>query len=487
MSELAFARREITASADDIVLLRQFYHDIYVPEFPDPNERESLENMEQYLRLKEEGWYQANDYHILLFLDNGAPIAGSIIDYLAGPNTGVIEFMVVQKAIRQTGLGAALLKWTEDRLKQDAIKAGHASWDYIIAEMNDPFRSADLHDSMDTWERAMVWHRWGYRKTRFPYVQPSLSPDKEPVHYLLLMCKPGDHVDPNIMPSEAVVNAVYDYARWAMRIDNPEENHECRQMAAYLRSQIAVPLVPLAEYIGDPAACRLRYSDLYAGGSDRLNRTELNDVLDIYAQSFSDGPTSVSVDSFKNSIINRRHEGEPYDYHLLSIKAGSSDRPRGMVSFFTFPGAGFGGYLVLDALIRGKGHLTEIIRVTERTMLADKKGASGWLGECDPEDDSLPAFLKRGFYEMDVEYRQPPLHDQPPYSFSDAPILHLIYKEFGDTFTAPRLTTKEFLAMINWVYRIIYRIEHPESCDYFRDIRKQLGLLPHCPWKSKID
>jgi len=49
------------------------------------------------------------------------------------------------------------------------------------------------------------------------------------------------------------------------------------------------------------------------------------------------------------------------------------------------------------------------------------------------------------------------------------------------------LTTKEFLAMISWVYRIIYRIEHPESCDYFQDIKKQLGLLPHCPWKSKID
>lgn len=257
MSKPAFARREITASADDIVILRQFYHNIYVPEFPDPNERESLENMEQYLRLKEEGWYQANNYHILLFLDKGAPIAGSIIDYLAGPNTGVIEFLVVQKTIRQTGLGAALLKWTEDGLKQDAIKAGYASWNYIIAEMNDPFKSADHHDSMDTWERAMVWHRWGYRKTRFPYVQPSLSPDKEPVHNLLLMCKPGTGINPDFIPPDTLVTAIYDYARWAMRIDNPAANQECRNMAAYLQSRVTVPMVPLADYIGDHTGCRL--------------------------------------------------------------------------------------------------------------------------------------------------------------------------------------------------------------------------------------
>ncbi|NMC44425.1 MAG: GNAT family N-acetyltransferase [candidate division Zixibacteria bacterium] len=487
MNDVAFSRREITASADDIALLRKFYRDIYIYEFPDPNERESLENMERYLRLKEEGWYEANNYHILLFLSDDTPVAGSIIDYLADPNTGVIEFLVVQKDLRKAGVGAQLLAWTENVLAQDATRAGYAAWDYIIAEMNDPFKSADLHDSMDTWERAMVWHRWGYRKMRFPYVQPSLSPDKEPVHNLLLMCKPGTGVNPDSIPPDTLITAVYDYARWAMRIDNPAANQECRDMAAYVRSQTTVPLVPLADYIGDPAGCRLRYSDLYAGDVTDMDLRELDITLDVYAQSFSGGPTSVSVDAFRTSIINRRHAGKPYAYHLLSIKTRSSDQPRGMASFFTFPGVGFGGYLVLDKSIRGKGHLTEIIRVAERTMLADKKGVSGWLGECDPEDDSLPAFLKRGFYEMDVAYRQPPLHDQPPYSFSDAPILHLIYKEFGDTFTAPRLTTKEFLAMISWVYRIIYRIEHPESCDYFQDIKKQLGLLPHCPWKSKID
>lgn len=483
MNDVAFLRREITASADDIALLRQFYRDIYIYEFPDPNERESLENMERYLQLKNEGWYQANNYHILLFLNDDTPVAGSIIDYLAHPNTGVIEFLVVQKDLRKAGVGAQLLAWTENVLAQDAITAGYASWDYIIAEMNDPFKSADLHDSMDTWERAMVWHRWGYRKTRFPYVQPSLSPDKEPVHNLLLMCKPGSRVNPDAMPPDTLVTAIYDYARWAMRIDDPAANQECREMATYVRSQVKIPLVPLADYIGAPAGCRLQYTDLYAGDVTDMNLRELDAALDVYAQSFSGGPTSVSVDAFRTSIINRRHAGKPYAYHLLSIKTRPSDQPRGMASFFTFPGVGFGGYLALDQAIRKQGYLTEIIRVTERAMLADQKGASGWLGECDPNDDSLPAFLKRGFYEIDVEYRQPPLHGQPFYSFRDAPVLHLIYKEFGDTFQRPHLTTKDFLEMMTWVYRVIYWIDSPRDSEYFKNIESQLRVLSSCPWK----
>jgi GNAT superfamily N-acetyltransferase len=483
MNDMALSYREITASDDDIAVLRRFYRDIYIYEFPDPNERESLENMEQYLRLKEDGWYQNNNYHILLFLDKETPIAGSIIDYLSDPNTGVIEFLVVQKSRRNGGLGAKLLVWTEDVFAQDAVKAGHVSWDYIIAEMNDPFKSVGLKDSMDTFERAMVWHRWGYRKTLFPYVQPSLSPDKEPVYNLLLMCKPGSRVDPDTMPSGTLMSAVYDYVRWAMRIEDPAANHECREMAAYLRLRDTVPLVPLADYIGDAVGCRLRYDDLYTCSIEEMDLEELDAVLDIYAQSFNHGPTSVSVDSFRNSVINRRHAGQPYAYHLLSIRTDLSDQPRGMASFFTFPGVGFGGYLVLDPSIRRKGHLTEIIRVIERVILADNIEASGWLGECDPNDDSIPAFLKRGFYEVDVKYRQPPLHGEPFYSFRNAPVLHLIYKEFGDTFQRPRLTTEEFLGMMSWVYRIIYRIESPEASEYYRDMERQLGSNPHCRWK----
>ena len=164
MTKHPYSRHELTASPQDIVLLRHFYHNIYTTEFPDHNERESLENMEQYLRLKEKGWYGKNNYHVLLYLDQGAPVAGSISDYLDKSNVGVIEFLVVSSSLRKCHLGTALLKWTEDILHRDSLNVGYRGWTHIIAEMNDPFKSYNLTDSMDPFQRTLIWHRWGYKK-----------------------------------------------------------------------------------------------------------------------------------------------------------------------------------------------------------------------------------------------------------------------------------------------------------------------------------
>src|SRR5688572_18112479 len=100
----------ISAISSDISLLREFYGSIYVQEFPDADERESLGNMENYLGLKEAGWYRTNNYHILLIKDDDDRIAGGVVaDYFERSNIGIIEFMVVDPALRGHGLGKRLL------------------------------------------------------------------------------------------------------------------------------------------------------------------------------------------------------------------------------------------------------------------------------------------------------------------------------------------------------------------------------------------
>src|SRR5690606_13402510 len=42
---------------ETIKLLLSFYAEIYLYEFLDPNERESLDNMLEYLKKKSEGWF----------------------------------------------------------------------------------------------------------------------------------------------------------------------------------------------------------------------------------------------------------------------------------------------------------------------------------------------------------------------------------------------------------------------------------------------
>jgi GNAT superfamily N-acetyltransferase len=478
MTQNPYARHEVTASHPDIVLVRQFYRDIYVPEFPDSSERESLENMERYLEVKAEGWYQKNNYHILLYLDKGTPIAGSIIDYLAEPNVGVIEFLVVSSSLRLTGLGKQLLQWTEDTLNEDSRRAGYNGWAYIIAEVNDPFKLNDMPDSMDPFQRTMIWHRWGYKKISFPYVQPALSPDKEPVRNLLLLCKPGTSSNLNAIPSTILREAVFGYALWAMRIDNPNDNKECQEMGRYLAEHGIISLVLLAFYIGDASVRRLMFTDLTGE-----HRDELDVVLDIYAREFSDGPTSVPRELFKQALMSDMLEGKPFDYHLISIKTADGATPQGMASFFTFPGAGFGGYIVFDPATRGKGYLSEVITFIERRMVMDKKGGCGWYCECAPSDDTASIFKKRGFYEVDIIYRQPPLYGQPQYIFDEAPILHLMYKEFGDNFEPPRLSTDDFLCALSWIYRVIYQIDEPEVSEYYQQVRMQTEGETFIRWK----
>ncbi|MBN1420259.1 MAG: GNAT family N-acetyltransferase [Planctomycetes bacterium] len=478
MVESDATRREVTTSDSDLSLLRRFYDSVYVREFPDQNERESLENMEKYLRLKEEGWYERNNYHILLFLDGGSPIAGAIIDYLAGPNAGVIEFLVVAENARGRGWGRRLLSWVEEALAADARRAGSAGWDYLIGEMNDPFRSSPSTDSMDPFVRAAIWDGWGFEKVRFPYVQPSLSAEKQPVRNLLLMCKPGEGRDRSAIPAKTLREVVYGYAKWAMRIDDPEANPECREMFGYLEGRDRIDLWALACYVGAPEGRRLVYTDL-----DRIPIEEIDALLDIYSSVFAEGPTSVPREAFRRSLLTRRHEARPYAYHFLSIKADPAGPPHGMVSFFTFPGAGFGGYVVLDAALRRKGHLREVIAVMERMMVIDRREAAGWWAECDEKDGSLPAFRRRGFHEADLEYRQPPLRGMPHYSIDEAPVLHLVYKAFGETFERPRMAWEDLLRALRWILRVIYDMDAPERSDYYRHVAAQAGGRRDLDWK----
>ncbi|MBU1699288.1 MAG: GNAT family N-acetyltransferase [Candidatus Eisenbacteria bacterium] len=478
MSKHSFEKLEVSTEAADIGLLRQFYASIYIAEFPDANERESLENMERYISLKADGWYQRNNYHILLYLENGIPVAGSIIDYLAGANVGVIEFLVVSSSLRRSGLGSQLLQWTESVLHRDSISAGHGGWDYIIAEMNDPFKSYERDDSMDGFERALVWDRWGYMKTDFPYVQPSLSADQLPVRNLLLMCKPGRGSDPDAIPAMTLKKAVYGYVIWAMRIYEPDSNQECLAMSRFLTSRTKVGLTSLAAYVAAENSRQLVYTDLA-----QIPRDEIDCLLDIYESEFGEGPTSFPRELFRKSLLSRRHEGKPYEYHFISIKRRAEGTPHGMASVFAFPDAGFGGYVVLDKVLRGKGHLAEIIALLERCMLMDRRGATGWFGECDEADGSLSIFSKRGFYEVDVTYRQPPLSGRPPYNIADAPVLHLIYKAFGAQYSPPDLMARDFLGAMEWIFRIIYRIDNPSTSDYYEDLRRQIGQRELVPWR----
>ncbi|MQY25861.1 GNAT family N-acetyltransferase [Nocardia aurantia] len=444
--------RELTDEAADLATLRTFYDTLYVAEFPDPDERESLANMAGYLRRKHRGWYGRNSYHIVLGVAGGEVVAASISDYLAEPNTGVIEFLLIAPTCRGSGAGRKLLAHTESLLDADARRAHGRPLDAILAEMNDPLATSAQTDNLDPVTRSLIWHRWGYHGLDFPYVQPALSPDQDPVTNLILIGKPLRTDWSAAIPAPVVVSTVHEYLRWAMRIDEPDDCAEFRAMATALARADAVPLLPLDRYVGRDDAFDLRT----ATGED-----EFAAAMTLYRSVFPPGPATVAESAF------RRARADP-GHRLWTLRRTRDDpAPTGLASFFALPAAGFAGYLALTGRLRHAGLLRPLVARMETELLAHRRRLHGWYAELAPGADPAP-FRRIGCHELAIDYHQPA---------PDIPI-RLVYKATGRVYAPPELTTDDLLADLEDVLAVVYGIAAPREHPTIRRLRAALPRSP---------
>lgn len=244
---LPFRVLEINDQPDSFELFKEFYDSVYVSEFPDPDERESLTNIFEYLSRKRTGWYGANNYHVLLATVEDRPVGCTIADYLVEPDAATLEFLTVSPPWRRCGIGKALRSRMENLLADDAKRA-NKHLDYVVAEMNDPRRTDLAADNMDPVERALLWHHWGYRVIDFDYIQPALSPMQAPVRTLRLIVRIRAALDQDRIPAARLLSIVANYLRWAMRIDQPEQAPEFQEMVRSLLGGRQVAVLNLATY-----------------------------------------------------------------------------------------------------------------------------------------------------------------------------------------------------------------------------------------------
>jgi GNAT superfamily N-acetyltransferase len=240
---------ELDASPGGLRTLKQFYNALYVEQFPDPHERESAGNMARYLALKARGWYGANNYHVLLMQRGPKLVGGSVSDYFAKPNAGVIEFLFTRPDQRRRGLGRALFDATVRLLQRDARAACGKPLAGVVAEMNDPLQSPGTPDNMDPFVRAGIFAKWGFGRMAFPYVQPALSAKQRPVESLALLAKLPRGARRQVR-SKWVMGVVGDYMRWAMRIPRPSSNEQYKRMQHYAAAHPIIAVVPLRRHTG---------------------------------------------------------------------------------------------------------------------------------------------------------------------------------------------------------------------------------------------
>jgi GNAT superfamily N-acetyltransferase len=477
LHELRFTRKS------DMDLLQRFYHECFIPEFPNSDERETLEQIKEYLHRKETGWYGKNNYHVVVMLDGDIPIGGSISDYLVEPNAGVIEYLIVSPDHRGTGLGGQLIEHAERLLHEDSQRSRGRRLDWILSEMDDPYVTPGPTNRFDPFVRPRIWHKWGYKLLNFPYVQPALSASTKPVSNLLLSAKPcsGRFIDS--VPAADLRTLIREYLRWAMRIDLPDGNKEFDEMSQFLERRGSIRLVSLSDYLGWEKAPQLLYINEVVNEKD----SKLGDAITVYDQVFQDRDTAIGSAEFRKAFEPDGLYYRPnYRYHLWTLSRDADGKCEGMASFLTMPSAGFGGYVGFFEPLRGSGKLSHLGARMEERMVRDGSQARGWYIECDDEEER-DIFLKLGFRELDVNYLQPAL----PGRNIEAPdrFLHLLYKPFGRVYAdveQPQIKTSEFLQAVREIYESIYDIPNPNECTAFNTLEESVKGDEFVPFKPTL-
>ncbi len=203
---------------EEMNLFHEFYFNVFVNEFP-PDE---IGTYEQFLELKSNAKSIPNyEYHIMMFVENGVAISILMFDHFMSLNSVVVEFCVVRDGYRRRGLASKIMS--------DAVQA-LGDVQYLFGEVE-----------KDNIVNRTVWKKNHLKRLDFDYVQLPLDEGKSAVD-CLYFCVRQFNEEKEYLPSDFILNVVYNYYRYAMLYDAPEETEIYKELEAQLaqKSQIAV-------------------------------------------------------------------------------------------------------------------------------------------------------------------------------------------------------------------------------------------------------
>jgi len=439
---------------EDVVLLERFYGQLFVPGFPDEDERESLETLQDNLVKREAGFFGDNNYHILLLVDGDHIVAGSIFDYMAQSNCGAIEYILAAEAYRGRGFGWQIHERSVALMREDARRAGKADINAVMLEVNDPFRVSAAMDVVDPFDRVLMWQRWGYQRLRFPYEQPALSAEQSAIDYLLLGVKV---INPDLargFPPQFAKAMVVDYLVWANRLTELEDDPFYGAMSAYARTITIAPLEDFDAYIGHRGD--LTVTPVLTPEGEAWQRFKT-----CFQRHFPAGPTTVPdtviADRLKSasSLFGSR-------YHAWLLAGG-----RGLTTFFSLPQAGFLGYIALDKELRGQGLSRVAIKRIEAQLIRDRPDTTHCYLETEPGSPQEAAFLALGFRSLPIVYFAPPVADgSDPYG--DGQRMSLLRKRLGDEIIVPPADSEELLRHLETMLHVVFGLAEPRKSACYR-------------------
>lgn len=214
----------------DLGLLGRFYCELYIKEFPDENERESLDNIiAQAQRIRRDS---GCTYHCIIATLKDKIIGGIIGDYFVGSNSGVIEFIVVSSECRKQRVGANLISSLVDFFHADALQYNKkSSIDYCFFEVENYTKLQQENTKENCISRLNFWKKMSARIMEMDYIQPPLEKGKKAVDYLFLaVCVVNHQLSHTEIGRDILLRFISEYFKYAFDIRDIDSCNEYLQI-----------------------------------------------------------------------------------------------------------------------------------------------------------------------------------------------------------------------------------------------------------------
>eukprot|EP01132_Coremiostelium_polycephalum_P011114 gene11114-13598_t len=219
----------------DYNVLKRFYNELMIPNFPKEDELEPLDNWVEMFQdgisnttttttttsisndtttsdQQEQQKFKIFDpvlltdventgevvFHIILAIcpkelktekQKSDIMGGVVFEFYPTINCGCITYLLVNDEYRGQGLAGLLIREATEKLMENGRNRGHfGGCNAIFLETNSADKVSKEDDVMDPAQRHSIFHRLGIRLLDFDYVQPPLSKELGKCRDLLLTC-----------------------------------------------------------------------------------------------------------------------------------------------------------------------------------------------------------------------------------------------------------------------------------------------------------
>lgn len=236
---------------------KKFHRAVYLPNFPDPNERDPRSWMQTFIHLTYQHNHMKNNRsrtHLVLAKVKEEIKGGALIELLGCENNicfGVIWYLVVNLKARKVKIGQNLINKSINILYRDALALGYKELTGVFCEVNAVERMSakeieiDRKDSMDPAEREKFWENRGFPIVGFNYVQPPCQPGMDPCLYLHLRVHPlnPQWIASKSIPSTVMWTILYKLLKNGIDIPKPEKDPLSIKMLAEIKSKASIPIL----------------------------------------------------------------------------------------------------------------------------------------------------------------------------------------------------------------------------------------------------